>query len=74
MRTVRQLCWMAPAGQEVITRGRQDHEFGPVALFGLGGIFVEALKDVSMRIAPIDEAVAREMIEEIKGYSLIPDQ
>lgn len=62
---------MAPAGQEVIIGGRRDSEFGPVILFGLGGIFTEVLKDVSMRIAPIDEMVAREMIEEIKGHSLL---
>ncbi|MCL4491097.1 MAG: acetate--CoA ligase family protein [Nitrospirae bacterium] len=62
---------MAPAGQEIIIGGRQDPEFGTVILFGLGGIFVEVLKDVSMRIAPIDEVVAREMIEEVKGYILL---
>ncbi|MBF7082854.1 acetate--CoA ligase family protein [Desulfallas sp. Bu1-1] len=62
---------MAPAGLEVFIGGKQDPEFGPVILFGLGGIFLEVLKDISMRIAPIDERVASEMIEEIKGHLLL---
>lgn len=47
---------MVSTGQEVINGGRRDPEFGPVILFGLGGIFVEAIKDFSMRVAPIDES------------------
>jgi acyl-CoA synthetase (NDP forming) len=62
---------MAPAGVETIIGGKQDSEFGPVVIFGLGGVFVEVLKDVTMRIAPVDEASAREMIEEIRGASLL---
>jgi acetyltransferase len=62
---------MAPAGIETIVGGRQDPEFGPVVVFGLGGIFVEVLKDVTMRVAPVDEASAREMIGEIQGHALL---
>ena len=62
---------MAPAGMEVIIGGRRDREFGPVILFGLGGIYVEVLKDVAMRVAPVSEAEAREMVAEIKGAALL---
>ncbi len=62
---------MAPSGLEVIVGGKADREFGPVILFGLGGIFVEAFKDTAIRVAPIDEATAEDMIEEIKGSALL---
>jgi acetyltransferase len=62
---------MAPGGVETIIGGKQDPAFGPVVLFGLGGIFVEILKDVTMRIAPIDEKTALEMIEDVKGAALL---
>jgi len=62
---------MAPKGQEVFIGGKQDPEFGPVILFGLGGVFVEVLKDVVIRVAPIDAGTAREMIEEIKGAAIL---
>lgn len=62
---------MAPAGIEVFIGGRRDAEFGPVILFGLGGIFVEVMKDVVMRVAPANEKTAREMIGEIKGAGLL---
>jgi len=58
-------------GQEVIIGSKVDETFGPVVMFGLGGIFVEVLKDVSFRLAPITKKEAREMISEIKGYSLL---
>ena len=61
----------ASEGLETIVGGKRDPEFGPVVLFGLGGIFVEVLKDVSVRVAPIDEQCAREMIGEIKGSALL---
>jgi len=48
-----------------------DPVFGPIVLFGLGGIFVEILKDVSFRLAPITKTEAREMIKEIKGYPIL---
>jgi len=50
----------------------KDPHFGPVVImFGLGGIFVEVLKDVSFRILPIEERDAREMITEIKGHEIL---
>jgi acyl-CoA synthetase (NDP forming) len=49
----------------------QDPQFGPVLMFGLGGIFVEVLKDVSFRLVPISARDARQMIEEIKGHPLL---
>jgi acetyl-CoA synthetase (ADP-forming) len=49
----------------------KDPQFGPTILFGLGGVFVEVLKDVAFRIAPIEGRDAREMIREIKGYSVL---
>jgi acetyltransferase len=62
---------MAGDGVETIIGARRDPEFGPVIMFGLGGIFVEVLKDVTVRVAPIDEADARRMIGEIKGAPLL---
>jgi acetyl-CoA synthetase (ADP-forming) len=62
---------MAPASTEVIVGAVKDPQFGPALMFGLGGIFVEILRDVSFRIAPIDENEAREMISEIKAYPLL---
>jgi acetyltransferase len=44
-----------------------DPQFGPCLVFGLGGIYVEALKDISMRLAPLNRREAQEMIEEIRG-------
>jgi acyl-CoA synthetase (NDP forming) len=62
---------MAPAGTEVILGVSQDPQFGPVLMFGLGGILVEVLKDVSFRIIPIERRDARQMIHEIKGFPLL---
>jgi acyl-CoA synthetase (NDP forming) len=62
---------MAPPGVEVIVGMSKDPQFGPVLMFGLGGILVEVLKDVSFRIVPVTERDAREMIKEIKGYPLL---
>ena len=49
----------------------RDNQFGPVIMFGLGGIFVEVLKDISFRVAPITEQDLDDMIQEIKGYRLL---
>ncbi len=62
---------MVRPGTEVIVGTSKDPQFGPVMMFGLGGIFVEILKDVSFRIIPVDQRDAQEMIEEIKGYPLL---
>lgn len=61
----------APIGIEVIIGSFKDPQFGPALMFGLGGIFVEVLKDVSFRVAPITEYDAQEMIGEIKGYPIL---
>jgi acetyltransferase len=62
---------MVPAGQEVILGIKRDPSFGPVIMFGLGGIFVELYKDVSFRVAPVNEQVAGAMISEIKAHELL---
>jgi acyl-CoA synthetase (NDP forming) len=62
---------MAPPGTEVIIGMSKDAQFGPVLMFGLGGVLVEVLKDVSFRIVPLEERDARQMIEEIKGYPVL---
>lgn len=62
---------MAPSGTEVIVGSIKDPQFGPTVMFGLGGIFVEVLKDVTFRIAPVSEGEAREMITEVKAYPLL---
>ena len=62
---------MVSKGQECIIGMIQDRQFGPVIMFGLGGIFVEVLKDVAFRMAPLTAADAREIIREIKGYQLL---
>jgi len=62
---------MAPPSTEVIVGATKDPQFGPAIMFGLGGIFVEVLKDVTFRIAPITEDEAREMITEVRAYPLL---
>jgi acyl-CoA synthetase (NDP forming) len=62
---------MARPGIEIIVGTFKDAQFGPVIMFGLGGIFVEVLKDVSFRIVPIARRDASEMIKEIKGFPLL---
>lgn len=62
---------MAPPGLEVIIGMNRDPQFGPVILFGLGGIMVEIFQDVSLRLLPLSRDDALAMIREIKGYKLI---
>jgi len=62
---------MVEGGVEVIVGVTRDPIFGPVIMFGLGGIFVEVLKDVSFRIAPLLQRDAEEMIQEIRGHRIL---
>ena len=62
---------MARPGTEVIMGMVKDPSFGPVIMFGLGGVFVEVLKDVAFRIVPIETSDAVDMINEIKGKRLL---
>jgi acyl-CoA synthetase (NDP forming) len=59
------------SGTEIIIGMKRDSQFGPVLAFGLGGIFVEVLKDVSLRIAPIKRENAVAMIKEIRSYKML---
>ncbi|MBM3211414.1 CoA-binding protein, partial [Candidatus Poribacteria bacterium] len=62
---------MVPQGKEVILGMAKDPDFGPMLMFGLGGIYVEVLKDVAFRIAPITRREASSMISEIRAYQLL---
>jgi acetate---CoA ligase (ADP-forming) len=62
---------MVVEGLEIFVGGRQDPTFGPVVLLGLGGVYVEVLGDVALRLAPITPAQAWEMIDEIRGARLL---
>jgi acyl-CoA synthetase (NDP forming) len=62
---------MAPQGTEVIVGMTTDPQFGPVMMFGLGGIMVEVLKDVSFRLVPLEDRDAAQMIGEIKGRPVL---
>lgn len=62
---------MARPGVEVIIGMSKDPQFGPVLMFGLGGVLVEVLEDVSFRIVPLVKRDAQEMIKEIKGHPLL---
>ncbi len=62
---------MAPAGVEFFVGARQDPAFGPVVLAGMGGIFIEILKDRAIRLAPVTENEARSMLLELKAYPIL---
>ena len=62
---------MVSRGKEVIIGVNRDPQFGPLLMFGLGGIYVEVLKDVTFRIAPVSRQEAAEMIDEIRSYHLL---
>ncbi|MGC9357522.1 MAG: acetate--CoA ligase family protein [Anaerolineae bacterium] len=62
---------MAPAGREVILGAQRDPQFGPLLMFGMGGIYVEVLKDVAFRLAPIAEIDARDMIMETAAGQIL---
>ncbi|HEX5041832.1 MAG TPA: acetate--CoA ligase family protein [Candidatus Polarisedimenticolaceae bacterium] len=62
---------MVRGGREVLLGMAREPRFGPILMFGLGGIFVEVLRDVAVRIHPITDLGARAMIERVKGYPLL---
>jgi acetyltransferase len=62
---------MVPKGREMIIGMSRDPQFGPMVMFGLGGIYVNFLKDVSFRLAPVNEREAQNMMEETKSYALL---
>lgn len=62
---------MLKNGREVIFGLTKDPQFGPVVAFGMGGVYTEVLKDISLRIAPITEETAMEMIKELKTYPIL---
>ncbi len=62
---------MSRPGHEVIVGGKRDREFGPLVLVGLGGIFAEVLEDVAIRLTPVDEAGAADMIGRLRGAPLL---
>lgn len=65
------LCPMVPPGQECILGAIRDPGFGPVIMFGLGGIFVEVLKDVSFGVAPLNQAETARMVNGIRGRKML---
>lgn len=62
---------MVGEGYEVIVGGLKDRQFGPVVAFGLGGIFVEVLRDMAFDLAPISKEEAYELIRRIRGYRIL---
>jgi acetyltransferase len=62
---------MAPKGVEVIVGMNRDPQFGPILLFGLGGVLVEVFRDVSLRHLPLSGDEARSMVREIRGYRVL---
>ena len=62
---------MVLPGQECIIGMIRDRQFGPVIMFGLGGIFVEVLKDIAFRVAPLAQEDIDDMVREIKGYPVL---
>ena len=62
---------MARPGRELILGATRDPKFGPLLMFGLGGIYTEALKDVTFRLAPLRELSARHMLEQIRGRKIL---
>ena len=62
---------MVPRGREMIIGMSRDPQFGPMVMFGLGGIYVNFLKDVAFRLAPLNEREAQQMMEETRSYTLL---
>lgn len=66
-----EVCEMVKKGVELIVGARRDPSFGPVLMCGLGGIYVEVMKDVSFRALPLNKSIAHTMLREIKSYPLL---
>jgi acyl-CoA synthetase (NDP forming) len=62
---------MLSGGREVILGGKRDPSFGPVVMFGLGGVYVELFEDVTFRLAPLTREEAEEMVSEVRGSRLL---
>jgi acyl-CoA synthetase (NDP forming) len=62
---------LAPKGRELILGATRDPRFGPLIMFGLGGIYAEVLKDVTFRLAPLRPLSARHMMEQIRGRKIL---
>jgi acyl-CoA synthetase (NDP forming) len=62
---------MVRSGEEVILGIKRDPSFGPLIMFGLGGVYVEVFKDVSFRVAPFDEVIADAMVRQIKSFRIL---
>jgi acetate---CoA ligase (ADP-forming) len=62
---------LVPGGVETVVGVSQDDLFGPVVMFGLGGVFVEVLKDVTFRVPPFGKGEARRMLDEVQGAALL---
>jgi acyl-CoA synthetase (NDP forming) len=58
-------------GTEVLLGARTDPQYGPFLMVGLGGILVEVLKDVAIRLLPVDEGEARRMLQELRGFKVL---
>ncbi|MGZ8764661.1 MAG: acetate--CoA ligase family protein [Acidimicrobiia bacterium] len=65
------VCEQVGGGVEVVVGVSHDHLFGPVVMAGLGGVFVEVLKDVTFRVPPFDRAEAERMLHELKGFAML---
>ncbi|MGH9879025.1 MAG: acetate--CoA ligase family protein, partial [Nitrososphaerales archaeon] len=62
---------MVKGGKETIIGAKQDPKFGPLVMFGMGGIYVEVLKDVVFRLAPIDEHEAKQMVASVRTSKIL---
>ncbi|MHC4816964.1 MAG: acetate--CoA ligase family protein, partial [Planctomycetota bacterium] len=62
---------MLTGGREVVVGVANDPAFGPILMFGLGGVFVEVLKDVSFAVCPVSDVRARELVQGIRGYAIL---
>ena len=65
------VCEQVVGGIETVVGVAHDELFGPVVMFGLGGVFVEVLRDVTFRVPPFSRLEARRMVEEVQGYPLL---